>query len=209
MEEDHSNGLRKLCRVTSESIKKPDCRHGSFLSAFEEVINIHEKMAENGAKFSHSLYQMHDDLLEMATNVERGRKHWKITGLSAEQRAADAEAAMRKSKSKYDTLAEDYDRARTGDRQSGKLFGLKGPKYAAQHEEDILRKLYAADADYATKVQTAQSLRADLWSKSRPDTVKALEELIKECDSALTLQMQKFGIDPLQQTHFMIFAYNE
>ncbi|RKF57958.1 RHO GTPase-activating protein RGD1 [Erysiphe neolycopersici] len=193
LEEEHSNGLRKLCRITAESIKKPDYRHGSFLSAFEEITTIHEKMAENGAKFSHSLYQMHDDLLEMATNVERGRKHWKITGISAEQRAADAEAAMKKSKSKYDTLAEDYDRVRTGDRQSGKLFGLKGPKSAAQHEEDMLRKLYAADADYATKVQAAQSLRADLWSKSRPDTVKALEELIRECDSALTLQMQKFA----------------
>ncbi|POS83229.1 hypothetical protein EPUL_004784, partial [Erysiphe pulchra] len=193
LEEEHSNGLRKLCRATAESIKKPDYRHGSFLSAFEEVTNIHEKMAENGAKFSHSLHQMHDDLMEMATNIERGRKHWKITGLSAEQRSADAEAAMKKSKSKYDTLAEDYDRARTGDRQSGKLFGLKGPKSAAQHEEDLLRKLYAADADYAAKVKAAQSLRADLWSKSRPDTVKALEELIKECDSALTLQMQKFA----------------
>ena len=129
----------------------------------------------------------------MASNTERGRKHWKTNGLAAEQRVADTEHAMRKSKTKYDALAEDYDRARTGDRQSGKLFGLKGPKSAAQHEEDLLRKVQAADGDYALKVQSARSQRLELLSKLRPEAVTALEELIKECDSAVTLQMQKFG----------------
>jgi hypothetical protein len=150
-------------------------------------------MADNGAQFASSLHQMHEDLLELASNMERGRKHWKTAGLTAEQRVADIEAAMRKSRAKYDGLAEDYDRARTGDRQSGKIFGLKGPKSAAQHEEDLLKKVQAADVDYSSKVQAAQAQRAELWSKLRPEAIKALQDLIKECDSALTLQMQKFG----------------
>lgn len=154
---------------------------------------IHERMADNGAKFAISLHQMHDDLQEVASNTERNRKHWKTTGLAAEQRVAETEALMKKSKQKYDTLADDYDRARTGDRQAGKKFGLKGPKSAAQHEEDLLRKAQAADQDYAAKVQTAQGHRAELLSKLRPEAIKALEILIKECDSVLTLQMQKFG----------------
>jgi Rho GTPase-activating protein RGD1 len=154
---------------------------------------IHERMADNGAQFAISLHQMHEDLLEMVANIDRNRKLWKTTGLAAEQRVADTEGAMRKSKAKYDSLADDYDRARTGDRQAGKKFGLKGPKSAAQHEEDLLRKVQAADADYSQKVQTAQSQRAELLSKLRPEAVKAVEDLIKECDSALTLQMQKFG----------------
>ncbi len=193
LEEEHSHGLKKLCRLTAESIRRPEHRHGSFLQSYEELTNIHDRMSDNGLQFSTSLHQMHDDLTEMATNIERGRKHWKQTGLTAEQRVADTEAAMRKSKAKYDTLAEDYDRAKTGDRQAGKKFGLKGPKSAQQQEEDLLRKLQAADADYASKVQTAQSQRAELLSRLRPEAVKALEDLIKECDSALTLQMQKFG----------------
>jgi hypothetical protein len=150
-------------------------------------------MADNGLQFAGSLHQMHEDLLEVAANMERGRKHWKQTGLNAEQRLADTEATMRKSKIKYDSIAEDYDRARTGDRQSGKIFGLKGPKSAAQYEEDLLRKVQAADSDYASKVQIAQSTRSELLSHGRPDTVKALQDLIRESDSALTLQMQKFG----------------
>lgn len=150
-------------------------------------------MADNGAQFAISLHQMHEDLLEMAANIERGRKHWKTTGLAAEQRFLDAEAAMKKSKAKYDSLADDYDRARTGDRQATKKFGLKGPKSAAQHEEDLHRKVVAADGDYAAKVQHAQAVRSELQAKQRPEAVKSLQELIKECDSALTLQMQKFG----------------
>ncbi len=193
MEEEHANGLKKLCRQTTESIRRPEHRHGSILQSYEEITTIHERMADNGAQFAMSLHQMSEDLLEMASNIERGRKQWKTTGLSAEQRVADTEAAMRKSKNKYDSLAEDYDRARTGDRQSGKKFGLKGPKSAAQHEEDLHRKVQAADADYAQKVQNAQCQSHELLAKLRPEAVKAVQDLIKECDSALVLQMQKFG----------------
>jgi len=174
-------------------MRKPEHRHGSLLQSYEEVATIHERMADNGAQFAVSLHQMHEDLMEMSTNIDRSRKNWKSMGMSAEQRVSDTEAAMRKSKAKYDALAEEYDRARTGDRQTGKIFGLKGPKSAAQHEEDLLKKVQAADTDYASKVQIAQNLRAELLSKLRPEAVRALDELIRECDLALTLQMQKFG----------------
>lgn len=149
-------------------------------------------MAENGVQFGLSLHQMHEDLQELAAEKERGRKQWKQSGLSAEKRVQDADAAMEKAKVKYSSLAEDYDRARTGDKQTGR-FGLKGPKSAAQVEEDLHRKVQAADTDYASKVQTVQGLRRDLVNTSRPQTARALQQLITECDSGLTLQMQKFG----------------
>jgi len=193
LEEEHASGLRKISRISYDSLRRPEHRQGSFIASYDEITRIHERMADNGTQFAASLHQMHEDMLEMAANVERGRKHWKTVGLAAEQRLVDAETAMRKSKAKYDTLSEDYDRARTGDRQATKKFGLKGPKSAAQHEEDLLRKAQAADADYYTKVQAAQATRQEHLSKARPEAVKSLQDLIKECDSALTLQMQKFG----------------
>ena len=150
-------------------------------------------MADNGVQFALSLHQMHEDLHDLSTNMERGRKHWKQNGLSAEKRVQDSESMMEKAKTKYDALAEDYDRARTGDKQSGRVFGLKGPKSAAQHEEDLNRKVQAADSDYQSKVQLARSQRQELISTLRPQAVKSLLELINECDSGLTLQLQKFG----------------
>ena len=150
-------------------------------------------MAEHGMEFSRSLHQMHDEIHDLVANTERGRKNWKQTGLTAEKRSQDAETSMEKAKLKYDSLAEDYDRARTGDRQPGRVFGLRGPRSAAQMEEDLQRKVQTADADYASKVQTAQVQRQELLATYRPQAVKALHDLIRECDTALTMQMQKFG----------------
>lgn len=135
---------------------------------------------------------MHEDLQELAAEKERKRKEWKQKGLSAEKRVQDADTAMEKAKVKYNSLAEDYDRARTGDKQPGR-FGLKGPKSAAQVEEDLHRKMQAADSDYSGKVQTTHALRQELINTLRPQAVQAIEQLINECDSGITLQMQKYG----------------
>ena len=137
---------------------------------------------------------MSDDLAELAVGMERGRKNWKQVGLTAEKRVSDAEALAEKAKAKYDSFAEQYDRAKTGDRQTTGKFGLKGPKSAAQQEEDLLRKVQNADSDYASKVTSAQSQRQELLNAHRPQAVRALQDLITECDSGLTLQLQKFGM---------------
>ena len=193
LEEDHAGGLRRLAKSHQESIRKTDSRQGSYVRQLEDVMRIHERMADNGMQFTLSIHQMHEDLNELSRNIESGRKHWKHEGLNAEKRATDAESAMDKAKAKYDSLAEDYDRARTGDAKGSRRIGLKGPKSAAQHEEDLLRKLQAADSDYQQKVHTAKAQREELIRTGRPQAVKALKELIVECDSGLTLQLQKFG----------------
>ncbi|KAI9784729.1 MAG: hypothetical protein M1816_000732 [Peltula sp. TS41687] len=193
LEEEHAQDLKKLCRTTHEGIKRPEHRQGSYAQQFDEFTRIHERMADHGLQFAQSLHQMHDELVDVTNSSERGRKHWKNAGLTAEKRVQDAETAMDKAKSKYDSLAEDYDRARTGDRQSGKKFGLKGPRSAAQLEEDLQRKVQASDSDYSAKVQAANAQRQELLSSLRPQGVRALQELIRECDSSLTMQMQRFA----------------
>ncbi|KAL2019603.1 hypothetical protein VTK56DRAFT_9500 [Thermocarpiscus australiensis] len=196
LEEEHANSLKKLCRLSQENMQRGEHRGGTFARAYDEMMAVHERMADNGIQFAMSLHQMADDLTELALIAEKSRKGWKQSGLAAEQRVAELEAAMRKSKSKYDALAEEYDRARTGDttgRQGGKMFGFKGHKSGAQHEEDLLRKAQAADQDYQNKVQVAAAERSELLAKTRPETVQALQDIVRECDSGLALQMQKFA----------------
>jgi hypothetical protein len=178
-------------------MSRPEHRGGTFGRAYEEMMLVHERMADNGLQFAMSLQQMAEDLSELVAIADKSRKGWKQSGLAAEQRVAELEAAMRKSKAKYDGLAEEYDRARTGDttgRQGGKMFGFKGHKTGAAHEEDLLRKTQAADQDYQGKVQAASAERAELETKTRPETVQALQDIVRECDSGLALQMQKFGM---------------
>jgi hypothetical protein len=161
-------------------MRRPDHRTGTFAQAYDEMVYIHERMAENGTHFAASLHQMHDDLVDLAMNSERSRKAWKTNGLSAEQKVIDLEAAMRKSKTKYDSLADEYLNAFTN-------------KSAAQQEENLLRKVQAADQTYHGHVQTLQTEKSHLESTTRPEAIRALQDLIKELDSGLSLQMQKFG----------------
>lgn len=150
-------------------------------------------MADHGVQFANSLHQMHQDVDELTARIERERKHWKQEGTNTEKRVKDAELALEKAKGRYDSLAEDYDRVKTGGSAGGRVFTVKGPKSAEKHEEDLNRKVQAADTEYQSKVQTAQSTRQDNLNSWRPQAVKSIQELIHECDSALTLQLQKFG----------------
>lgn len=197
LEDEHANSLKKLCRLSQENMQRPEHRTGTFAAAYDEMMTVHERMADNGIQFAASLHQMAEDLTELALIAEKSRKGWKQSGLAAEHRVAELEAAMRKSKAKYDALAEEYDRARTGDtsgRQGGKMFGFKGHKTGAQHEEELLRKAQVADQDYQAKVQVAAAERSELETRTRPETVQALQDIVRECDSGLALQMQKFGM---------------
>ncbi|KAG5999996.1 hypothetical protein E4U54_001588, partial [Claviceps lovelessii] len=195
IEDDHAQSLRKLCRSTQDNSRRPEHRQGTFSRSYDEMIFIHDRMAENGAQFAASLHQMHEELVELIANGERGRKMWKANGLAAEQKVVDLEQVMRKSKTKYDSLAEEYDRTRTGEvKQGGKVLGaFKAHKSAAQQEEDLLRKVQTADHTYQNHVQTLQNEKAHLEKSARPEAIKALHELISETDSAVTLQMQKFA----------------
>ncbi|KAJ5816792.1 hypothetical protein N7447_009025 [Penicillium robsamsonii] len=192
LEEEHAQGLRKLSRVINDASQRSENRQGTYSSSYKEIHRIQERMVDHGLQFAVSLHQMSDDLHELAANIERGRKQWKQTGLAAEKRVVDAESLAEKAKAKYESLAEQYDRVRTGDKQGGK-FGLKGHKSAAQHEEELLRKVQNADSDYGSKVQGAQAARQELVSTHRPQAVHNLQQLIAECDSGLTLQQQKFA----------------
>ncbi|OAA75235.1 Rho GTPase-activating protein domain protein [Akanthomyces lecanii RCEF 1005] len=195
LEDDHAQSLKKLCRSTQDNMRRADHRTGSFAQSYDEMMYIHDRMAENGIQFAASLHQMYEELNELAINSERSRKTWKTDGLSAEQKVADLEQTMRKSKAKYDSLAEEYDRARTGEgRQGGKVLGaFKAHKSAAQQEEDLLKKAQNADQTYYSHVQTLQSEKSQLESSHRPRAIKALQDLVSETDSATTLQMQKFA----------------
>ncbi|KAK5198706.1 Rho GTPase-activating protein [Exophiala xenobiotica] len=191
LEEKHASGLKRLSRTTHDGIRRPESRQGSFAQNYEELTRAHDRMAEHGVQFSNTLFSMAEELYELAANSEKGRKHWKQTGLNAEKRVQDAEHAMEKAKSKYNSLAEQYDRARTGEKQTGKLVGFK--QSAAQQEEDLQRKLEAADGDYAHKVQAAQTQQNELVTTLRPATVAALQDIIRETDAGLSAHMQKFA----------------
>ncbi|KAF2021743.1 Rho GTPase-like protein activator [Aaosphaeria arxii CBS 175.79] len=193
IEEEQANSLKKLSRLTLENLHKAEARHESYQQQFEQVMHANERIADHGTQFGLALHAMHENLLQLSNKMDLSRKELKHQGLAAEKKVQDAESLAEKAKAKYNQLAEDLDRVKTGDTGAGRKFGIKGPKSAAQHEEDLQKKLKLADEDYASKVRIAQTNRRELESTSRPQSVTALVELIKELDAALTMEMQKFA----------------
>ena len=71
-------------------------RHGSFLRQFDEATAIHERIADHEMEFTMNLHQMHDDLMELAADIERGRKQWKLAGLVLEKKVHDSLLSLEK-----------------------------------------------------------------------------------------------------------------
>ena len=74
------------------------------------------------------------------------------------------------------------------------MFKVSRSGAPGQYEEELSRKVAAAGSDYESKVYTANSLRRELAASQHPQTVQALKEMVHECDSALTVQIQKYGV---------------
>ncbi|PWW76573.1 Rho GTPase activation protein [Tuber magnatum] len=130
-------------------------------------------------------------------NLEAGRKidrNVKQIGLTHEKKLHEAELVVDKAEIKCDTPAEEWHKARSGDRRSGKTpFSLRGTRNGPRHEEDLQRKVAAADSEYHTRVQIANTQRHDAINSLRPQAVRALHEMIAECDAGLIVQLQRFA----------------
>ena len=183
---------RKLAENLMESIRAVDKKKGTYAMSFDLMLRTQEAAADYNQQFSLKCTQLYDELSEQAKIFDDRRRQEKQNGLALEKRGQQAEEAMRKSKTKRDGVAEDLDRVKTGDKQAGR-FGLKGPKSAAQAEEDLARKLQAADADYQQKTQNAQAVRRNLLQNDRPQTVHRLLAMIKEMDAQLCYELQLYG----------------
>lgn len=190
LESEHLTAMKKVARNTRDSIKRPDSRQGTFNRQFDEIVRTNERTCDVVNAYVAALLTMHDELNEIAKQTERVRKSIKETSVRQEKFVTDAESAAEKARSKYESLCEEYDRMKTGDPQ--KKFGFKQSR-TPQHEEELQRKVQAADTDYQQKVTQAQKARKDLIEKQRPATAKQLQDLILECDSGLTFQLQKYA----------------
>ena len=191
VDSEHYMAMKKISRHSRESIRREDGRQGTFVSQVDEIIRVNEKISDVGSSHVASLQIMHDEIMDMVKNYEKTRKTIKESSLRNEKNVSDAEQAGEKAKAKYGSLCEELERMRVGDPTKNK-FGFKKAS-TAQHEEELTRKVSAADDDYKQKVDSAQRMRKELINKLRPASVKELKELTMECDAAISLQLAKYA----------------
>ncbi|KAK6496344.1 hypothetical protein TWF481_002369 [Arthrobotrys musiformis] len=187
IEEDHAAGLKKLCRVTHDTIhREQGPRRGTLMKGLQESNRIHDSLADNGVAFAAALNTMSEELTELSNNIEAGRKQWKNVVAGSEKKGPTSYHEMEKARNKVDIAAKEYESSRNGSRSKGFLGGGRHP------EEDARKKLEMADMEYVRQVEITNKTHSELFHVERPQSVKALRDLILECDAGLSLQLQKF-----------------
>lgn len=193
LEEDHNEHLKKISKTTQEILKNSSSlKNDSFISNFDKIIKLDDKISQHGSGFSKSLHQMHEELASLGTTIAKSRKSNKENFRRKEKEVIDAISSAEKAKNKYDGFCLELERLKTTD-PSKKTFTLKGSKTTTEQEEILTRKIETADADYRQKVATSTGLRSVFLNTFRPTTARSLKDLVIEIDIAMSIQLQKYA----------------
>lgn len=154
----------------------------------DDIMGMNERLADVSNAFVNALHSMHDELLELAKTNEKSRKTLKETCMRHEKAVIDAEQNAEKARNTYNKLCEEMERMKDPNKTS--FFKTKN---TPQHEQELTGKISTAEAEYRQRVNTVQRLRKELVSSLRPQNIKQLKDHILECDSGISLQLQKYS----------------
>lgn len=188
LEGDKLTDLKKLSASTKDTITK-EGRQGTLSKQVLELMNFNDRTTDATSVFVAALHTMHDDLVELAKKNEKSRKILKETGVRNEKALTTAEANADKARSKYVSLCEEMEKFKDPNKSK---FGFK-PKNPQQHEEELQSKIQVAEGEYRQKVQNAQKIKRELQNTLRPQSVRELKDHILECDSGVSLQLQRYA----------------
>ncbi|KAG7734676.1 hypothetical protein KL948_000242 [Ogataea haglerorum] len=193
-EENYARDVKRAVTSCKSSIKSnTSISKGSFVESLDKIISFDDRiLVDVRSPYSKALEKMQDELTSVSATFVRLRKQLKEEGHKREKEVQDAINQAEKSKNRYYSLCNDLERLRQSD-QSQKKITLQGRKTGSQQEEELVRKINAADQDYNAKANASQKLKNELVNTHRPRISKKLQDLILELDTALQLQLQKYA----------------
>ncbi|KIM44840.1 hypothetical protein M413DRAFT_66838 [Hebeloma cylindrosporum] len=110
IEEEYGKTLQKLARTTSEVYAVNDGKAGSFVSAWQSSLRIHEAMAENRTRFAQRLNEMSEELSTLVKEVDKNRKQTKDLATRYERALQESESVTEKCKNRLDFTSEELER---------------------------------------------------------------------------------------------------
>ncbi|CUM52693.1 uncharacterized protein AC631_00601 [Debaryomyces fabryi] len=192
IEDEHYNQLKKFASHTRTTMKgSTKLKNDSFSSKLDSIIEFDEKLFNVGSSYVKALNVMYDELTSLIGTVSRSRKTIKDESKRKEKECLDSVMTAEKAKQKYYHLCDDLEKLKASD-PNKKSFSLKN-KSAEQQEDDLQRKVDAADQDYKLRVTTCKKLKDEILMLHRPASSKKLKNLILEMDIAMNVQLQKYA----------------
>ncbi|CAG8587370.1 974_t:CDS:2, partial [Acaulospora colombiana] len=235
LETDLGRSMHKLAVATKSAYAANECKAGTFATAWENSMTLHETIAENRLKLSANLTKMSEDLSNLA-------KEFKDTHTSYERTLLDSEAAADKAKARFDAAQEELERflyAKEGEnardarmvppqpgkdgkkgpigitkavaKQGGMLLQRKNPAALQRQEDDVRGKMLAAADAYRKLLLDTQALRQEYFNFQLPRTLRvsiSTPQLpIPYIDSFQSLKELNDEIDTGMQYHLSRYAY--
>ncbi|KAF8801325.1 RhoGAP-domain-containing protein [Phlegmacium glaucopus] len=221
IEDDYGKQLQKLARTTSEIYALNDGKAGSFVSAWQSSLRVHEMMAENRLRFSQRLNEMGDELSTLVKEVDKNRKQTKDLATRYERALQESEGITEKLKNRLDITSEELERvllqkegeslkdnvvhqSRSGGAGGKRVIGkavakggllLKGknPGNIQRQEDDIRSRLSTASDQYRKAVTDTQATRQEYFNFQLPRILRALKECADEIDLGTQYHLTRYA----------------
>ncbi|KAL6938053.1 hypothetical protein ACO0RG_004584 [Hanseniaspora osmophila] len=199
--EEFSKYIKKKVLIEQEHAEEMSKAYKNFFSStsnsltksIAELLQFDGKLSSVKTSYVIALQKMHDELNALLLTMSKARKQVKDHSRRLEKEVMEAIHQAEKAKSKYDSLCQDWSKLRMSDPTKTKLT-LRGSKTTREQEEELQRKIDAADLEYKQRVDHATSLRNSFISRERPKIVVELKDMILEMDIAISIQLQKYAI---------------
>ncbi|KAF9349146.1 hypothetical protein BGX34_002013 [Mortierella sp. NVP85] len=201
-----ATGFRDTYRQQSEgSNGQAHFKQGTYGDCWLHVLEIHERLGNNRLEFSRDLQVLSEELSSIYKETDRSRKQFKEAGAKQERIVQEHEQNLEKTKQKYDTLTEEWERAilqKAADPAAAKKTMTKGmnifrgPKSVSQlqrQEEEAKAKASAAHEQYKLQLARTNDVRQYYFSHTLPSILKNLKDTIDESDLSLQYYMMRYG----------------
>ncbi|KAJ3827235.1 Rho GTPase activation protein [Lentinula raphanica] len=220
IEEEYGKTLQKLARTTSEVYSMNDGKAGSFVTAWQNSMKIHEVLSENRIRFSQHLNEMSEELANIAKEVDKNRKSTKDLVTRYERALQESESNTEKCKNRLDITTEELERlllqkegesfkdntvqARAGTTGGKRVIGkavakggllLKGknPGNIQRQEDDIRTRMSAASDAFRKAVIDTQAMRQEYFNFQLPRLLRALKECSDEIDLGTQYHLTRYA----------------
>ncbi|KAF9013584.1 hypothetical protein BDZ89DRAFT_1077094, partial [Hymenopellis radicata] len=188
IEEEYGKSLQKLSRSTSELYSLNDGKAGTFVTAWQSSMRIHELMSENRLRLP--------NLVTLSKEVDKNRK----ADLATRYERALIESQGITEKSKNHNSVQIRQGGVGGKRVIGKavakgglLLKGKNPGNIQRQEDDIRTRMSTASDAFRKAVTDTQAMRQEYYNFQLPRILRALKECADEIDLGTQYHLTRYA----------------
>lgn len=219
VEDEYGRTLQKTARSAHEAYALSDAKAGTFVTAWQSTMKLHDVIAENRLKFAARLNEMSEDLANLAKEVEKNRKATKDLATRYERALQESEMALEKAKTRFDSTHEELERillAKEGESmkdgthnrnggpsgkrvigkavaKGGMLLKGKNPASIAKQEEDVRQRMSTYSDAFRKAVLETQAMRQEYFNFQLPRILRSLKECADEIDLGTQYHLSRYA----------------